>query len=58
VESNSATGATQRSALPIPQTPLLHDWVTAASPGPRIEMLARQKRDGFDVSGNEVSVVI
>ncbi|MGH3834164.1 MAG: MT-A70 family methyltransferase [Pseudonocardiaceae bacterium] len=34
---------------------VFYERVTAASPGPRIEMFARRQRDGFEVWGNEVS---
>ncbi|MGH3428196.1 MAG: MT-A70 family methyltransferase, partial [Mycobacteriales bacterium] len=33
---------------------VFYDRVTAASPGPRIEMFARRQRDGFESWGNEV----
>ena len=34
---------------------VFYERVAAASPGPRIDMFARQPRDGFEVWGNEVS---
>lgn len=34
---------------------VFYERVIAASPGPRLEMFARQNRPGFDVWGNEVS---
>lgn len=34
---------------------VFYERVTAASPGPRLEMFSRRKRDGFEVWGNEVA---
>ena len=34
---------------------VFYERVTEATPGPRIEMFARRKRDGFEAWGNEIN---
>ncbi len=34
--------------------PIIHEWAERLSPGPRVELFARKRRDGWDAVGDEL----